>query len=559
MTEATPWVDGLTLGEMLSIRTVESADQEAFVFSQQSVRWTYANFNNQVLRAARALLALQVKPGEHIGVWATNWPQWLVMQFSSALVGAPLVNINPAYRGAELEYVLNNADISTLILIDRFKTSDYFAILESICPEVPESNGPNLNSARCPALKRIISMQESSREGYLGWDDFMQRSDLVTDSELEERRISRGADEIVNIQYTSGTTGFPKGVLLSHRNLLMNAFFVGQRMAITPLDRICIPVPFYHCFGCVMGNLVTVEYGATGVIPNEYFEPRATLQALSEEQCTAVYGVPAMFIAQLGLLGEKDYDLSSLRTGIMAGSPCPIEIMRQVANDMGASEITIAYGLTEASPVITQTHTHDDLELRVSTVGPPLPGIEVKIVSPETGEDLPEEKQGELWVRGHGVMQGYYKRPEDTAKAIDQEGWLRTGDLAIRRENGFFRITGRIKDMLIRGGENIYPREIEEFLYTHPAIRDVQVVGLPDPKLGEEVSAWIVVVPGSELTVDEVQDYCRADLAHYKVPRYVFFVDHYPLTVTGKIRKFKLREIGIERLGLQTAAGTETA
>lgn len=394
MTEATPWVDGLTLGEMLSIRTVESADQEAFVFSQQSVRWTYANFNNQVLRAARALLALQVKPGEHIGVWATNWPQWLVMQFSSALVGAPLVNINPAYRGAELEYVLNNADISTLILIDRFKTSDYFAILESICPEVPESNGTNLNSARCPALKRIISMQESSREGYLGWDDFMQRSDLVTDSELEERRISRGADEIVNIQYTSGTTGFPKGVLLSHRNLLMNAFFVGQRMAITPLDRICIPVPFYHCFGCVMGNLVTVEYGATGVIPNEYFEPRATLQALSEEQCTAVYGVPAMFIAQRGLLGEKDYDLSSLRTGIMAGSPCPIEIMRQVANDMGASEITIAYGLTEASPVITQTHTHDDLELRVSTVGPPLPGIEVKIVSPETGEDLPEEKQG---------------------------------------------------------------------------------------------------------------------------------------------------------------------
>ena len=559
MTEATPWVDGLTFGEMLAIRAAESADQEAFVFSQPSVRWTYQRFNAEVQRAARALMALEVQPGAHIGVWATNWPQWLIMQFAAALVGAPLVNVNPAYRAAELEYVLNNADITTLILLEQFKSSDYFAILESICPEIPECDGMHLNSARCPKLKRVISIPETTRPGYLSWDGFMQRSNRVSLGELEGRRKARKCDEIVNIQYTSGTTGFPKGVLLSHRNLLMNAFYVGQRMAITARDRICIPVPFYHCFGCVMGNLAAVEYGATGVIPSEYFEPRATLESLSEERCTAVYGVPAMFIAELGLLEDGEYDLSSLRTGIMAGSPCPIEIMRRVANTMGASEITIAYGLTEASPVITQTHTSDDLELRVSTVGTTLPGIEVRIVSPETGADQPDGQQGELWVRGHGVMQGYYKRPRETAEALDTAGWLRTGDLALRRKDGFFRITGRIKDMLIRGGENIYPREIEEFLYTHPAIRDVQVVGLPNEKRGEEVSVWIVVEPGSELAAEEVQDYCRANLAHYKVPRYVFFVEDYPMTVTGKIQKFKLREIGIRRLGLHDAAGSDTA
>lgn len=560
MVEKVPWVDGLTFGEVLEKSVNRFPDRDAFVFHQAGVRWTYRQFWEEVEETARAFLALEIQAGEHIGIWSTSWPQWVLTQFASAMIGSPMVNINPAYRSAELEYVLNNADITTLILTDRFKQSDYFTILERVCPEVPGSDPLALRAQRCPRLKRIVSLQETTRPGYLPWSGLLERAGEIPRQELAHvRALGRSAQEVVNIQYTSGTTGFPKGVLLTHRNLLMNAYYVGERMLISERDRVCIPVPFYHCFGCVMGTLMCVVYGAAGVIPAEYFEPEVTLETIEAEKCTAVYGVPAMFIAELGILEENDFDLSSLRTGIMAGSPCPIEIMRRVVNRMGASEITIAYGLTEASPVITQTHTSDGLEERVSTVGTALAGLEVRIVSPQTGEDLPDGEQGELWVRGHGVMKGYYKRPEETAAAIDSEGWLRTGDLAVRRKDGFFKITGRIKDMLIRGGENVYPREIEEFLYTHPEIRDVQVVGLPDPKFGEEVSAWIVRNPESQLTAEEVQAYCRDNLAHYKVPRYVFFVEEYPQTVTGKIQKFKLREMGIQRLGLERVANAETA
>jgi fatty-acyl-CoA synthase len=391
------------------------------------------------------------------------------------------------------------------------------------------------------------------------WDEFRQLGAAVPEGDLDRRQAGLKAEDVVNIQYTSGTTGFPKGAMLTHRNLLMNAYHVGRRLAFTDQDRLCIPVPFYHCFGCVMGTLMCAVYGAAMVIPAEAFDAGATLQAIQDERCTAVYGVPTMFIAELHHPHFPDFDLHSLRTGIMAGSPCPIEVMRAVAHQMGARHLTIAYGLTEASPVITQTETADSLEHRVGTVGKVLPGLEVKIVTPGTTQSVGPGQPGELMVRGHGVMKGYYNKPAETAEALTPDGWLHTGDVALQTPDGYFRITGRIKDMIIRGGENIYPREIEEFLYTHPAIADVQVVGLPDEKLVEEVCAWIRLKPGASLTDEEVKAYCRGRIAHYKVPRYVVFVEEYPTTVTGKVQKFKLRELGIERFGLQKAAGMETA
>jgi fatty-acyl-CoA synthase len=391
------------------------------------------------------------------------------------------------------------------------------------------------------------------------WQEFLALADRVSPEAIRQRAASVQPHDVVNIQYTSGTTGFPKGAMLTHRNLLMNAYYVGERLAMTEKDRLCIPVPFYHCFGCVMGTLMCVIYGTTMVIPAEVFDPLATLQAIQQERCTAVYGVPTMFLAELNHPRFGEFDLRSLRTGIMAGSPCPIELMRQVVEKMGCREITIAYGLTEASPVITQTRTSDSLEHRVGTVGQPLPGLEVRIVRPGTWEDVPVGQPGELVVRGHGVMKGYYNKPKETAEVLSPDGWLRTGDLATQTHDGYFRITGRIKDMIIRGGENIYPREIEEFLLQHPQILDVQVVGLPDEKYGEEVSAWIRLRPGATLTEEQVREFCRGRIAHYKIPRYVVFVEQYPTTVTGKIQKFKLREMGIQRFGLERAARIETA
>ena len=557
-TSQTPWVDGLTFAQTFR-KTVERAGQrEALIFPQLKDRRTYSQFHQDVETAARGLLALGVKQGEHVGIWATNWPEWVIVQLATAQIGAVLVNINPAYRANELKYVLNQADITTIFLTDQVKTTDYFAILEELCPDRPTSS-EEWHVSACPKLRRVISIKNDPRPGYLTWTDFVQQASCIREEQLSEREAQVRPDDVVNIQYTSGTTGFPKGAMLTHRNLLLNAYYVGDRQDMSEEDRVCIAVPYYHCFGCVMGNLMSIIYGACMVIPAELFDPLAVLQAVHAERCTAVYGVPTMFIAELNHPQFAEFDLSSLRTGIMAGSPCPMEVMRAVADKMGADQLTIAYGLTEASPVITQTRTTDSLEHRVGTVGTVIAGLDVRLVEPGTMNDVPQGQQGELIVRGHCVMKGYYNKPEETAKAITEDGWLRSGDLAQLTEDGYYRITGRLKDMIIRGGENIYPREIEEFLYTHPDIEDVQVVGLPDEKFGEELSAWIRLKPGATVSDEDIREFCRGQIAHFKIPRHVIFVDTYPTTVTGKIQKFKLRELGIERFGLHKAAGIETA
>jgi fatty-acyl-CoA synthase len=568
------WVDGLTFSQVLQETVRRYPLHDALVFPSLGYRRSYVHFHAEVEQAARALIALGVQGGEHVGIWATNWPEWVILQFAAAQAGAVLVNINPGYRAHELEYVLNQADITTLFLTNRFKSSDYETILIQVCRELPNAKPGRLQSKTCPKLRRVISIKDEAPPGISNWRDFLSQAGRVASApavELKHRQEEISADDIVNIQYTSGTTGFPKGAMLTHRNLLMNAFYVGQRLHASEKDRICIPVPFYHCFGCVLGTLVCAVYGAAMVIPAESFEPLATLQAIDEEKCTALYGVPTMFIAELNHPRFSDFNLRSLRTGIMAGSPCPIEVMRAVIDKMGAKEMTIGYGLTEASPIITQSEVTDSLEHRVGTVGKVLPGLAVRIVG-SNGEPLPAGQSGELMVRGHCVMKGYYQKPEETAKAITPDGWLHSGDLAEQTSDGYYRITGRIKDMIIRGGENISPREIEEFLYTHPSIADVQIVGLPDLQYGEEICAWIRLKSGSlapggrgdggegaRLTEEEIKSFCRERIAHFKVPRYVVFVDEYPTTVTGKIQKFKLREMGIERFGLQKAAGVKTA
>jgi fatty-acyl-CoA synthase len=554
-----PWVDGLTFAQVLGRTAQQFGDHDALVFPALGYRCTFAQFGADVRACARALLATGLGPGEHVGIWATNWPQWVVTQFAAATVGNVLVNINPAYRAHELEYVLNQADITTLLLTDRFKGTDYLNLLAGVCPELDECAPGQLRSASCPKLRRVISIQPVKRPGMLSWEEFLSGGAAVPEVEVERRAAEVKAQDVVSIQYTSGTTGFPKEAMLTHRNLLMNAYYLGERMAFTDRDRLCIPVPFYHCFGSVMGTLMCVVWGAAMVVPAESFDPLATLRTIQDEHCTAVYGVPTMFIAELDHPRFAEFDLRSLRTGIMAGSPCPIEVMRAVVGRMGARDMTIAYGLTEASPVITQTRASDSLEHRVGTVGSVLPGLEVRIVTPGTLESVPAGQPGELVVRGHGVMKGYYHKPAETAEALTPDGWLHSGDLAAQTPDGYYRITGRIKDMIIRGGENIYPREIEEFLYTHPQVADVQVVGLPDREYGEEVCAWIRPKQGAALTDAAVKEFCRGRIAHYKVPRYVVCVDEFPTTVTGKVQKFKLRQMGIERFGLEQAAGIETA
>lgn len=556
---ATAWVDGLTFAEVLRRTAERVGDRDALVFPHLGLRRSYREFEQDVAQVARALMALGVERGEHVGIWATNWPQWVVTQFATAAIGAVLVNINPSYRAHELEYVLNQADITTLLLTDCYKSSNYFELLTTCCPELAQATPGMLSAKACPRLRRVISIKDECRPGVLSWGEFLTRAVQVSAEELTSRQRQVQAGDVVNIQYTSGTTGFPKGAMLTHRNLLMNAFHVGARMAFTDQDRLCIPVPFYHCFGCVMGTLMCAVCGAAMVVPAEVFDPLATLQAVAAERCTGIYGVPTMFIAELNHPRFGEFNLRSLRTGIMAGAPCPIEIMRQVVERMGARDITIAYGLTEASPVITQTEASDSLERRVGTVGKVLPGVEVRLIAP--GSDMPAApgEPGELLARGHGIMKGYYNKPAETAAAITADGWLHTGDLAVATPDGYYRITGRIKDMIIRGGENIYPREIEEFLHTHPHVADVQVVGLPDRERGEEVCAWIRLRPGAALTVEDVRKFCKDKIAHYKVPRYVVFVEEFPTTVTGKVQKFKLREQGIARFGLEKAAAVETA
>jgi fatty-acyl-CoA synthase len=549
----------MTIGDLLDRQAERFGARDALVHVDHGSRYTYAAFRDECNCVAKGMIALGIQKGEHVGIWATNYAEWVVAQFATAKIGAVLVTVNPSYRLHELQYLLKQSDTSTLLLIDSFKTSDYVGMINELVPELRDSAPGQLQSPTFPTLKRVIFIGQERHPGMYLWSDLAELGAGVSDTTLAERQAACDPDDVINIQYTSGTTGFPKGAMLSHFNVVADASYIAECMKFTEQDRLCIPVPFYHCFGCVLGTLCCVTRGAAMIIPAEYFDPLKTLVAVEKEACTALHGVPTMFIAELQHPDFERFQFPFLRTGIMAGSPCPIEVMKQVVERMGASEITIAYGQTESSPVITQTRTDDPIELRVSTVGRALPNVEVKIVDPETGQEMPRGQQGELCTRGFIVMKGYYNMPEATARAIDQDGWLHTGDLATMDERGYCKITGRLKDMIIRGGENIYPREVEEFLYTHPQIADVQVVGIPDLKYGEEVMAWIKLKEGQTATVEAIRDFCRGQIAHYKVPRYVKFVTEFPMTVTGKIQKYKMREAAIEELGLHDAASLQTA
>ncbi len=550
---------GATIGAVFDATAREYADQPALIVRHQQRRYTYRELAAEVGLLARGLLSLAVQPGERVGIWATNWAEWVITQFATAKIGAILVNINPAYRAAELEYALKQSQCRTLLLIHGFRNCDYVSTLTSISPEVGKDPPGALRSQNLPDLRDVIFIGEQAPPGMFHWSEVMARGETVGEEDLFRRQDALDFDDPINIQYTSGTTGFPKGAVLSHHNIVNNARFLGAVLKITHDDKICIPVPFYHCFGMVIGNMLAACYGATMVIPAESFDPLATLSAVEEERCTALYGVPTMFIAELEHPEFARFDLRSLRTGIMAGSPCPVEVMKRVVEQMHCREITIAYGLTETSPALTQTTTDDPIELRVSTVGRPLPHTEIKIVEPGTGRTVPLGAQGELCARGYMVMKGYYNNPQATRQAIDADGWLHSGDLATMSENGYCRITGRLKDMIIRGGENIYPREIEEFLYTCPEIIDVQVFSVPDRKYGEQVAAWVKLKEGATLSPEDIRSFCQARIAAYKVPRYVKVVESFPMTVTGKIQKFKMREIYTRELGLEAAAKIETA
>lgn len=555
-----------TIGDVLDRQAERFAERDALVNVETGERYTYGEFRDEVERVARGLMALDIQRGHHVGIWATNYSEWVLTQFATAKIGAVMVNVNPAYRTHELAYVLEQSEANAMILIGRFRNSDYAAMLNEVVPELKDSNPGELRSSQFPYLRNVICIpphgdgaDAETPAGMWAWDEMVAKHSEVSPEQLAARQSECLPDDPINIQYTSGTTGSPKGAMLTHHNLVSNGLYVGDAIELTENDRLCVPVPFYHCFGCVMGNLGCITHGSAIIIASEHFDPLKTLQALEQERCTALYGVPTMFIAQLDHPEFDNLDVSSLRTGIMAGSPCPIEVMRQVIDRMGAHQMTIAYGQTEHSPVITQTLVSDSIERRVSTVGAVLPGVEARIVDPENGEILGPGIQGELQARSSMVMQGYYNMPEATAAAIDDEGWLHTGDLAEVDEDGYYKITGRLKDMIIRGGENVYPREIEEFLYTHPKISDVQVIGVPDERFGEEVMAWVMLRPGESADAEEIREFCRGKIAHFKVPRYVRVTEEFPMTVTGKIQKFRMREMAVEELGLQAASKIETA
>ena len=551
-------IDGLTVGGLLDLVYERRPDDEALVYADRDLRYTYREFREAVEGCARALMALGLEKGDHVAVWGQNVPEWVTLQFATGKIGAVLVTINPAYKSHELKYVLQQSDAEALFLTEGARDADFLGILRGAVPELAEAG--ELSAEELPFLKNIVLMggDPPGNLPVMGFDEFLERAEEVSPEELRGRQASLSAEDVINMQYTSGTTGFPKGVRLTHTNIVKNAFNIGECMKLGPEDRVCIPVPFFHCFGCVLGTLNTVTHEGT-MVPVEAFDAEKVLQAVDQERCTALLGVPTMFIAELDHPDFDRYDTSSLRTGIMAGSPCPMEVMKKVVDVMGADGITIAYGQTESSPVITQTRTDDPLELRVSSVGRKLPEVEVRIVSVETGEDCEPGEQGELWTRGYHVMRGYYKMEDKTREVINGEGWLHTGDLAVMDEEGYVRITGRAKDMIIRGGENVYPREIEEFLYTHPEISDVQVYGVPDEKYGEQVAAAVKLRPDSDLTAEDIKDYCCQSIAYYKVPEYVDFVEEYPMTASGKIQKYKLREAAVERYDLVAAAEAETA
>ncbi len=532
---------GDTIGDNLDRTVAAFGERDALVDRAAGTRWTYRELAAEVSALALGLVAQGIGKGDRVGIWSPNRAEWTFLQYATAKIGAILVNINPAYRAHELEYVLNQAGIRLLVASDEFKTSDYPAMAE----EVRE---------KCAALEQVVILGSES------WQALLDAGRGGDPAQLAHLQAGLSADDPINIQYTSGTTGFPKGATLSHHNILNNGYFVGELCNYTEQDKVCIPVPFYHCFGMVMGNLACTSHGACMVIPAPAFDPKATLEAVAAERCTSLYGVPTMFIAELNHPDFGEFDLSSLRTGIMAGSPCPVEVMKQVIDRMGMAEVSICYGMTETSPVSTQTRSDDSIERRVSTVGRVGPHLEVKVVDPETGLTVPRGEPGELCTRGYSVMLGYWEQPDKTAEAIDAARWMHTGDLAVMDGDGYVNITGRIKDMVIRGGENLYPREIEEFLYTHPDILDAQVIGVPDEKYGEELMAWVRMREGaSPLTAEKVREFCSGKLAHYKIPRYVHVVEEFPMTVTGKVRKVEMREKSISLLGLEQAAAAKHA
>ncbi len=539
-----------TLGDFFDAMAMRQGEHEALVSRHQGLRLSYAQLKREVDRLASSLLRSGLRKGDRIGIWAHNGVEWVLMQLATAKVGVILVNINPAYRTSEVEYALNKVGCRALVTMTRFKTSDYLAMLRELAPELATCAPGELRAARLPELRLVVTLGDAEQPGMLRFADWMAQGS-PDDPALAPAAASLDAHDPINIQFTSGTTGFPKGATLTHSNILNNGYFIGEAMKLTAADRLCIPVPLYHCFGMVLGNLACLTHGATIVYPNDGFDPLLTLQTVQEEACTGLHGVPTMFIAMLDHPRFAEFDMGTLRTGIMAGSPCPTEVMKRVVRDMHLSEITIAYGMTETAPVSCQSSTDTPLDKRVSTVGQVQPHLEVKIIDPQSGATVPPGTPGELCTRGYSVMHGYWGDAQKTQEAIDPEGWMHTGDLATMDAEGYVNIVGRIKDMVIRGGENIYPREVEEFLYRHPMVQDVQVVGVPDAKYGEELCAWIIAKPGMSPTDDDIRTFCQGQIAHYKIPRHIRFVQSFPLTITGKVQKFKIREAMQQELGVQ--------
>lgn len=550
---------GVTIGDMFDQTVEKYPDNDALIVRHQHIRYTYSQLREKVDECAKALLALGLEKGDRCGVWAPNCAEWTITQLATSKIGVIQVNINPSYRLHELAYALNQSGCKALVTADQFKASNYTEMIYELAPELYVCEPGQLKAERVPDLRTVIRLHTEPSSGMYTWEELLAHAGEADDGQLATIQSSLFFDEAINIQYTSGTTGYPKGATLSHHNILNNGYLVTEIMKFTDQDRLIIPVPLYHCFGMVMGNLGCITQGATMIYPSEGFEPAAVLEAVEVESATALFGVPTMFIAELEHPDFSNYDLSSLRTGIMAGSPCPVEVMKKVNDLMNMKEVEIAYGMTETSPVSTQTRHNAPIDKRVSTVGRVLPHTEIKIINPETGQVVEIGEKGELCTRGYCVMLGYWNDEEKTNAAIDAARWMHTGDLATMDEDGYVNIVGRIKDMVIRGGENVYPREIEEFLYSHPKVSDVQVIGVPDPKYGEEIMAWVKLKEGEEATEQEIKDYCKGSIAHFKVPRYIKFTADFPMTVTGKIRKVEMREVSIKELGLEAADNIQTA
>ncbi|MCX7772730.1 MAG: AMP-binding protein [Clostridia bacterium] len=548
----------VTVGGLLEGVAKKYPDRLAVKYTDRPFERTWKELDEETTRLAKGLLKIGIQKGDHVAIWATNYPEWLLLLFATAKIGAVLVTVNTNYKIFEVEYLLRQSDSKCLVMIEGFKDANYASIINELCPTLKDSKPGELSNPMLPFLKHVVYVGEHEHPGMYNWKELYTMGEQVTDEAYQKVNSTLTPDEVINMQYTSGTTGFPKGVMLTHFNIVNNGKCIGDCMKFTEQDKLCIPVPFFHCFGLVLAIMASVTH-ATAMVPIDYYQPVKVMEAIQNEECTAVHGVPTMFIAMLEHPDFKKYRFPKLRTGIMAGSPCPIKVMQQVVDLMGMTEITIAYGQTEASPVCTQTTTDDSIEIRVATVGRVLPHVQAKIVDPETGIELPPNTPGEFCAKGYNVMKGYYKMPEATAQAIDKDGWLHTGDLATVDENGYYKITGRIKDMIIRGGENIYPKEIEEFLYTHPKVKDVQVIGVPSKEYGEEVMAWIILKEGETLTEQEVKDFVKSHMARHKTPKFVKFTDSFPMTASGKIQKFKMRETAIEELNLKEAASIETA